>query len=385
MTIESSSSPSTPTSYQLNCVQTDTTLSLQRTLSIQSFHGGGLQSWLRVLGYALLLVMVATISLLQLQRFTGNHHSFTLNNIPASEQGGHPTEASVSRQTDGITGQVTPSKTAITIIPPSKLLVQPGDYVYLRNDWDAAPVVIEKYKLIFFTIPKSGCTVWKLLFRRIMGYADWQSVDWTTMLPHQPERNGLKYLYDFTMEEASFMLTSPQYTKAIFVRDPKERLLSAFLDKAMRNNGDYLRSRCCYLLGQCVPNALASLEGFMNLTASCDDIHWRPQGRRMEPKYWPYVNFVGHLETAQVDAKRLLQSLSDGKTTAWEEYGASGWGPLGNQAMFDSADGRAHDTDADSKVQQYYTSLRFEERVEQFYLSDYTNPKLNIPLVRINH
>jgi hypothetical protein len=377
MTAESTppvSSITTIHSYQLNWIQTES------SLSVQIHHDGRLKSWLRLAGWTCVLACITTISWLKLDRYqldsSRYHHFFTLKNKSQLSVG--MTRPSLTPESD---------ITVPPILLPSTLLVQPEDYVYLRNDWDAAPIVIEKYKLIFFTVPKAGCTVWKLLFRRIMGYADWQTVDWNTMLPHHPERNGLKYLYDYSMEEASAMLTSSQYTKAIFVRDPKERLLSAYLDKALRNNGDYVRARCCYLYGKCVPHAQESLEGFLNLTASCDDIHWRPQGKRMESKYWPYLNFVGHLETAQADAKRLLQSLRDvdGKTTAWNLYGSSGWGTFGNQSMFESCDGREHDTNADSQVKAYYTSLSFEQRVEQFYQSDYTNPKLNITLVRINH
>jgi vacuolar-type H+-ATPase subunit H len=51
-------------------------------------------------------------------------------------------------------------------------LVQQGDFIYRRGDWDGSPVVLEEYKLIFFTSAKVECTVWKQLFRRIMGKRD---------------------------------------------------------------------------------------------------------------------------------------------------------------------------------------------------------------------
>jgi hypothetical protein len=64
----------------------------------------------------------------------------------------------------------------------NKDLVKAGDFIYYNNpdSWDAAPIVIEKYKLIFFTLPKCGCTVWKQLFRRMMGYSDWSTQDGET-------------------------------------------------------------------------------------------------------------------------------------------------------------------------------------------------------------
>jgi hypothetical protein len=127
-----------------------------------------------------------------------------------------------------------------------------------------------------------------------------------------------------------------------------------------------------------------SLEGFLNMTASCDDIHWRPQGKRMDKKYWKYVNFVGHMENFQSDAIRLLQSLTNGKSNAWDRYGQSGWGQSGTDSMFGSSTGRKHVTNADAKEKVYYNSLELEQRVEQFYQLDYLNPILNIPLVRFN-
>lgn len=48
----------------------------------------------------------------------------------------------------------------------TSLLVNPKDWIYTNAPGEAAPVVIEEYKLIFFNVPKVGCTVWKMLFRR---------------------------------------------------------------------------------------------------------------------------------------------------------------------------------------------------------------------------
>ena len=115
------------------------------------------------------------------------------------------------------------------------------------SGWDVAPVVIEKYRLIFFTVPKIGTTVFKQLFRRMMGAENWDQVDRTKWphLPHNPASNGLKYLYDFSITTANEMMTSPNWTRAIFVRDPVERLLSAYLDKALHANGYYIKKKCC--------------------------------------------------------------------------------------------------------------------------------------------
>lgn len=255
-----------------------------------------------------------------------------------------------------------------------KDLVKPGDFIYYKQEhyWDSSPIVIESHKLIFFTIPKVGCTVWKQLFRRMLGYEDWLSQDGTRMLPHNPNENGLKYLYDYSTEEASEMMTSPQWTRAIMVRDPKERFLSSFLDKSVSNDHQHIISRCCQDKS-CVDSA-QTISGFLELCNVCDDEHWRPQHNRLDNKFWPYIDMVGHVENAASDAKALLDKIG-----AWEEYGASGWGKYGNQTIFaakDVAGAGEHATWAQWQVWKWYTP-ESEAQVEKFFQGDYDNPLFN--------
>lgn len=250
-------------------------------------------------------------------------------------------------------------------------LVKPGDYIYYQdfNTWDASPVVIESHKLIFFTIPKVGCTVWKQLLRRMMGSKDWDSQDGTTLQPHNPKVNGLKYLYNYTIEEASVMMTSPEWTRAMMVRDPKERFLSAFLDKSLSNFHAYIIGKCCKD-GSCV-DAAQNLTGFLALTRVCEDEHWRPQNDRVDYKYWPYINYIGHIETAAADAESLLKKIG-----AWDEFGKTGWGRHHNKKIFATADiatTEAHYTWSNKEVWKWYTPA-IEQQVERKYRGDYENP-----------
>ena len=63
------------------------------------------------------------------------------------------------------------------------------DFIYSRYGWNSAPVVIHSHKLLFFTVQKVGCTVWKQFMRRIMKYKNWRTKD-----PANPKTNGLTYL-----------------------------------------------------------------------------------------------------------------------------------------------------------------------------------------------
>lgn len=253
-----------------------------------------------------------------------------------------------------------------------KDFVQAGDYIYYQDEnWDTSPIVIESHKLVFFTIPKVGCTIWKQLFRRMMNYSDWTSQDYDIHQPHNPEINGLKYLYNYTLEEASMMMTSPDWTRAMMVRDPKQRFLSAFLDKAVGNFHLHIRHRCCHTDEQCIENA-QTIVGFLDLCSKCDDNHWRPQSARIDHKYWPYMDDILHVESAANDTQRLLQKIG-----AWEEYGLDGWGENGAYSIFASKGsngaGMNHSTYAEHQVWKWYTP-ESERLVERFYQGDYENP-----------
>lgn len=254
------------------------------------------------------------------------------------------------------------------------LLVEYGDSAYTTNDWDGAPVVIEEYKLIFFTTPKVGCTTWKQLFRRMMGHELWNQEEYEHLLPWNPELNGLKYLYDYDRQTASAMMTNPNWTRAIFVRDPKERFLSAYLDK-VKATPNFLRDKCCPYTSSCVQQAEASLDGFLKVARVCSDRHWNPQHERMEEKYWPWINFVGRMDTLAADAERLLQRVG-----AWEKFGSNGWGASGNQAIFSTKPGdpgSLHATQAKDKLRLYFTP-ELEHDIDEFYASDYANSVLGL-------
>jgi hypothetical protein len=83
----------------------------------------------------------------------------------------------------------------------------------------------------------------------MMGYKNW-----LTASPHNPETNGLRYLGHYPRDKQKEFMTSPEWTRAIFVRDPLERTLSSYTDKALnpghpdwqpRVEGARLKHLCC--------------------------------------------------------------------------------------------------------------------------------------------
>jgi hypothetical protein len=262
----------------------------------------------------------------------------------------------------------------------NKNLLKPYHYIYDTSHegfWGSSPIVVETHKLVFFTIPKVGCSVWKQLFRRMMGFENWNVQDYEAGLPHNPAYNGLKYLYNYSIKEASIMMTSPEWTRAIMVRDPKMRFLSAFLDKSVGNNHKYLVEKCCPD-GSCVRGA-QSILGFLDIIKTCVDVHWRAQVDRIDAQFWPYIDSILHLENAAADAELLLKKIG-----AWDKYGASGWGEEGKYSIFGSKEKSVaglHATHADQQIFQWFTP-KSEQEVESFYRDDYGHPPFQLSLGR---
>ena len=155
------------------------------------------------------------------------------------------------------------------------------------------------------------------------------------------------------------------------VRDPKSRFLSAFLDKSLSNDHRHIIEACCPD-ESCVADA-QTLDGFLELCKRCTDSHWLPQHKRIDYKFWPYIDQVLHTENSEKDAKKLLERIG-----AWEEFGASGWGSDGKRAILENKETSGageHATYSQWKVWEWYTP-GVEEKVEAFFRADYENPML---------
>jgi hypothetical protein len=255
--------------------------------------------------------------------------------------------------------------------PPDGELIKQKDKIYSRNDWDGAPIVVEKYHLVFFTLPKIGATKWKQALRRMMGYPDWKDIGGNKGLPHDPSSNGLKYLYHFPIEEAEEMITSPEWTKAIFIRSPKDRFLSVF--HHMSNNRNQIDQRCCPHQPGC-SSTVRTMISFVELMKTCYSTHWAPVSERMEDKYWPYINFVGTLENAEEDAAKLLKKIG-----AWDAIGKTGWGKNGTEQIF-AKDQHAFDSVLES-LSMYNPTV--DKMLDTYYKVDFDNKYLTIPSTKV--
>jgi hypothetical protein len=199
------------------------------------------------------------------------------------------------------------------------------------------------------------------------GLSDWNETGGPKGLPHDPRKNGLKYLYDYDADRAEELIKDPTWTKAIFVRDPKHRFLQLFTH--MSTHPQEVRRQCCPKRQGCETQA-QSLIRLLDLSLRCKSDQWELQSHRMEERYWEHVNFLGHFESIQADSKRLLERIG-----AWEDIGASGWGANASERIFAPT---GHEDDAIRTALVSYSSV-VNRLLEEMYKQDLDNKLFDFP------
>ncbi len=251
---------------------------------------------------------------------------------------------------------------------------------------NTVPIVNEEYKIIFFQVAKVASSEWTRFFMRLNNDPSWC----TNKRIHDREVNGLKYLTDFRKSDAEEMMTNTEWTKAVFVRHPKPRVLSAFLDKSVERSRHFVETSCKnYSAGgkdfdDCVDNH-KDYGWFLHhiTTKLAQNVHWRSIYSRIDEKWWPHVNFVGNMETLSDDAKALLQSTHSSVSgiSAWDKIGKFGWSEnerdcentVNSTGVFLAQRDVRHTTSAREKMMKYYTP-DLEKFVERHYADDLNNP-----------
>ena len=265
------------------------------------------------------------------------------------------------------------------------------DIIY-TNKRETPPIVNEEYKVIFFHVAKAASSEWIRFFTRLNGNPAWCGPD-----IHNNTVNNIKRLNDYTLKEAERMMKDPTWTKAIFVRNPKTRLLSAYLDKVLSHPKHFKEAYChSYMknggiLEDCWENYL-NFDFFIHniTTISWKNVHWRPIITRIDEKWWPYINYIRNMENLSHDAKDFLQHLKSSKDgiSAWDRIGRIGWSDnerdcntMGTKSFLQKKDHK-HAQNAGDKLKQHYTP-ELEKFVEQQYWKDYHNPYFKFSPLKI--
>ncbi len=241
---------------------------------------------------------------------------------------------------------------------------------------------------------------------RINGNENWCKI--RNFNAHDPELNKIKVLSDYPSEIATAMMTSPKWTRAAIVREPKERVLSAFLDKAVKErktnggteDGYYVR-KCCMKIPneddkkECEQND-QDFKSFLHFVTKypkeCFDVHWEPQLAKIDSKWWPYIDFIGYQNNLVKDAETLLKTLTSTKDsvagrTAWTRYGEKGWGNDNELCekrpnSFLQENTSTHKLETGNHLMEWYTA-ETEKMVEKHWAIEWQQEKVQFPKVKL--
>lgn len=175
--------------------------------------------------------------------------------------------------------------------------------------------VEDKYKLLYCQVPKAGCSNWKRTLMVLAGKAsNTQSIKHDTV--HYGQH--LKKLDSF--DQQGIMHRLQTYTKVIFVREPLERMVSAYRDK-FENPNNYYHS----LFGKPIiskyrvnPSKAALKTGngvtfkeFVQYLLDVHrpvgmDIHWEQANQLCNPCLIDY-DFIGKFENMEEESNFLLR------------------------------------------------------------------------------
>ncbi|XP_067887224.1 carbohydrate sulfotransferase 9-like isoform X2 [Heterodontus francisci] len=200
--------------------------------------------------------------------------------------------------------------------------------------------VEDKNKLLYCEVPKAGCSNWKRVLMVLNGLAS---------SPHNISHNFVHYgkhlrrLDSYSLQETYEFLST--FTKILFVRDPMERLVSAFRDKFEHPNVYYHPVFGRAILKKYRTNASTealktgsgvTFREFVHYLLDPQkpvgmDIHWEQISRLCSPCLINY-DFIGKFENLENDANYFLKLIgappelhfpsfkdrhsSDGRTTS---------------------------------------------------------------------
>ncbi|XP_041651985.1 carbohydrate sulfotransferase 9-like [Cheilinus undulatus] len=189
-------------------------------------------------------------------------------------------------------------------------------------------LVEERSRLLYCEVPKAGCSNWKRVLMVLGGKA-------TSVLNISHKRahfnNTLHKLKDYSLTGVRERLNS--FIKVLFVREPFQRLVSAYRDK-FENQNEYYHT----LFGRAIinkyrkkPAAKAVLTGdgvtfreFVHYLLDPSrpvgrDIHWEPISSLCHPCVVHY-DFIGRFENMNSEANILLRSMGAPPTVRYPDY-----------------------------------------------------------------
>lgn len=192
--------------------------------------------------------------------------------------------------------------------------------------------VSDRHKILFCQTPKVGNTQWKKVLIVLNG-AFSSIEDIPENVVHDHDKNGLPRLSSYSMADVQERLNS--YFKFLIVRDPFERLISAFKDKFVHNprfepwykhniapviirkyRKDRTETRGGLQFQDFVRYLGDSNHKFLDLQFGDHIIHWVTYVELCAPCEISY-NVIGHHETLEEDAPYILREAGIDKLVSY--------------------------------------------------------------------
>lgn len=179
------------------------------------------------------------------------------------------------------------------------------------------------FQLLYCQIPKVASTTWRRIFIVLSGKVDTRDpMTLSSNDVHHKYDQHLTHLQEFPDDEIQYRLNN--YFKFVFVREPFERLLSAFKNKFQANTNSSIYFRTNFgtkIIEKYRQNPLTittgsnvTFEEFINyLTDPNKTIpmneHWERFHKLCHP-CWIQYDFIGNLETLDEDSQYILEKNS---------------------------------------------------------------------------
>jgi len=187
-----------------------------------------------------------------------------------------------------------------------------GDQLGISNTW-----VSPGHRYFYMATPKVACSKIKLVLQELEGY----EVPPAPLRIHWRDTPGLSFvpsLADLPIHDAVRALTSPDWFRFAFVRNPYARLLSAYTQKVRDLKSPWVGFREAVRRSAGVPTvpgaapAVVEFPDFVRYIGEQDDGvrdgHWRSQVGTLHVDRIRY-DFVGRFESFTEDLTQVLRKL----------------------------------------------------------------------------
>jgi len=221
-------------------------------------------------------------------------------------------------------------------------------------------IMVKKLRTSFCPLTRTGSLTWKLLFRKLSGVSNWNSVDTVW----DPTTSGLRSPFNLPYLDANEWMKHPKHFMFTFIRNPYTRLLSFYIDKLERGDPSTVEFQSYidawagkgaykqYLNGP--PNFEEFVRGLYRRKRHLSYMNdfWLAQTRLCSIPNVPY-HFIGRFENWDGDVAAIFRKLG-----------------IEKEQLPSVSDLYQNPTDADARTEEYYDK-QLRDMVYELFESDF--------------